>query len=137
MLELRHSKAGHSKENYKKSVRKKVFFSFLGLLVASADSRKSLKLLPCFKKPRNVPCIWHWIKKMSSKLLKDVLCASVADFWLNYLPRVDRNETLFFLTSIFLFQMDKELCHKLVVESERKQVAKKISPFLCIKQFAN
>ena len=31
MLELS-SKAGHSKENYKKSVRKNVFFSFLGLL---------------------------------------------------------------------------------------------------------
>ena len=53
MLELSHSKAGHSKENYKKSVRKNVFFSFLGSV-----SQKGLKLLPCFKKPRNVPCIW-------------------------------------------------------------------------------
>ena len=36
-----------------KSVRKNGFFSFLGSV-----SQKGLKLLPCFKKPRNVPCIW-------------------------------------------------------------------------------
>ena len=88
MLELS-SKAGHSKENYKKSARKNVFFSFLGFTGCFSWLSKKFKTSTMLQETQK--CSLYLTLNTKDILKIAERCdtnVSVANFLLNYLPRV-------------------------------------------------